>query len=45
MMKSLEASDQKANCGTAIYSLAFSVYVRIWILSTKGSSSAQIGCA
>lgn len=43
VMKSLEASEQKANCGGAINNLAFPVYMRIWILSTKGKSSAQIG--
>lgn len=42
MMGSLEASEQKANCGEAINSLAFQVSVRIWILPTKGNSSTQI---
>lgn len=40
-MKSLEASEQKANRGEAINSLAFLVCVRIWIPSTKGNSLAQ----
>ena len=44
MMKSLEVSAQKADCGEASNSLAFLVYVRIWIPSTKGISSAQLGC-
>lgn len=44
MMNSLEASEPKARCGEVINSLAFPVYVRIWIPSTKGSSSAQAGC-
>ena len=41
MMKSLEVSAQKADCGEASNSLAFLVYVRIWIPSTKGISSAR----
>ena len=45
MMKSLEASEQKADCREAINNLAFPFYVRIWIPSTKGISSAQLGCA
>lgn len=44
-MKSLEASEQKVNCGEAINSLAFPAYVRIWIPSTKGSRSAERGYA
>lgn len=42
MMKSLEASEQKAIRGEAINSLEFPVCVRIRILLTNGNSSAQI---
>lgn len=37
MMKSLVTSEQKADCGEAINSLAFAVRVRMWMMSTKGS--------
>lgn len=44
MMKSLEVSELKADCGEASNSLAFPLYVKIWIPPTKGISSAQLGC-